>query len=146
MSAFHRPERGTVCAPTRHTNPPRISGGGQISAPILALFWLWPIFSATYRPCGGTYGGATGCELEVPYRLTNPQNIIVQLLLQKKLARGLKKLHKSVLTLGFFFIYHTYIIPAPQKCCFLSQNFSFGENICFLRKIQVEIYQRGFVV
>ena len=88
MGAFHRPERGTVCAPTRHTNPPRLPGEGQISDPILGHFWLWPIFPATYRPCGGTYGGVIGCELEVPYRLTNPQNIIAQLLLEKKLARG----------------------------------------------------------
>ncbi len=103
MGAFHRPERGTVCAPTRHTNPPRLPGGGQISDPIYAHFWLWPIFPATYRPCGGTYGGAAGCDLEVPYRLTNPQNIIAQLLLQKKLARGGQKIAQIRSDLRIFF-------------------------------------------
>ena len=76
MGAFHPPERGPVCAPTRHTHPPSTIFGVQFSGPISPGFWGSGVKMTMVVPVGCTYWGPHLGWIKVLYECTNPQSFM----------------------------------------------------------------------
>ncbi len=57
IGAFHPPERGPVCAPTRHSRPPNVENFGSNLGPNLGVADIPGHISATYRPRNGVRPG-----------------------------------------------------------------------------------------
>ena len=76
MDAFHPPERGPVCAPTRHTHPPSTIFGVQFSGPIYPWFWGSGVKMTMVVPVGCTYWGPHLGWIKVLYECVDPQSFM----------------------------------------------------------------------